>query len=36
MFTVALVLVGGWILAATLGSWAYFIGESNSSPDPQL
>lgn len=27
MVTVASVLLGGWLLAATIGSWAYFAGD---------
>lgn len=30
MLTVGIVLCGGWLLAATLGSWAYFAGENPS------
>lgn len=30
MLTVATVLFCGWLLAATLGTWAYFAGEPDS------
>lgn len=29
MLTVAAVLVLGWLLASTIGTWAYFAGQSN-------
>lgn len=32
MLTVAVVLSGGWLLAATIGSWAYFAGEASDLP----
>lgn len=28
MFTVASVLIGGWVLASVIGTLAYFAGES--------
>jgi hypothetical protein len=30
MLTLAVVFFGGWLLAATFGSWAYFAGEGAS------
>lgn len=30
MLTVSVVIFGGWLMAATLGSWAYFAGEQPS------
>lgn len=30
MVTVASVILSGWLLAATLGTWAYFAGEGRS------
>jgi hypothetical protein len=30
MLTVAIVLCSGWLLAATIGTWAYFAGEGSS------
>ncbi len=29
MLTVAAVFILGWFLAATIGTWAYFAGQSN-------
>ena len=29
MLTVFAVLIFGWLLAATIGSWAYFAGNAN-------
>lgn len=29
MLTLAIVIISGWLLAATIGSLAYFAGESN-------
>jgi len=29
MLTVAAVFILGWLLASTLGTWAYFAGQSN-------
>lgn len=29
MVILACVLLGGWLLAATIGSWAYFAGDSD-------
>lgn len=31
MLIVATVLILGWLLAATIGTWAYFAGNSNDS-----
>ena len=30
MLTLSIVLFGGWLLAATIGTWAYFAGEATS------
>lgn len=29
MLTVATVIILGWLLVSTLGTWAYFAGKSN-------
>lgn len=29
MMTVVLVLILGWFLASTIGTWAYFAGQPN-------
>jgi hypothetical protein len=29
MLTVAAVFILGWLLASTIGTWAYFAGKSN-------
>ena len=29
MFTVVAVLILGWLLASTIGTWAYFAGRPN-------
>ncbi len=31
MFVVSTTLILGWLLAVTIGSWAYFAGKSNDS-----
>ena len=30
MFTAVTVLIFGWLLAATIGTWAYFAGDADS------
>ncbi len=30
MLTVAIVITGGWLLGATLGTWAYFAADNPS------
>jgi len=32
MVTLAIVILSGWLLAATIGSLAYFAGESSQQP----
>ncbi len=31
MLTVSAIFILGWLLAATIGTWAYFAGKSNDS-----
>ncbi len=33
MLTVAAVFILGWLLASTIGTWAYFAGKSNKESD---
>ena len=36
MLTAAIVLLLGWLLASTIGTWAYFAGKSNDDPNFRL
>jgi hypothetical protein len=36
MLTLAIVFFGGWLLAATIGTWAYFAGEGDPSKAPKV
>ena len=33
MFTVVAVLILGWLLASTIGTWAYFAGRANENDE---
>lgn len=33
MLTSTLALITGWLLGATIGTWAYFAGEGRRAPD---
>jgi hypothetical protein len=34
MLALAIVLIGGWLLASGIGTWAYFVGKSEEQITP--